>query len=97
MRDAERRMGTLRQLDAVAALDDFDHMVTPACIEALEHRNVAHHCAWILGRTSNPDAMPALEALASLDSDATRRARKQAIRSLALWERSLSDGVEDEG
>jgi hypothetical protein len=94
MRDVERRDGTLRQLDAVATLDDIDELVAPACVEAIEYRNVAHHCAWILGRTNNAEAAKALEALAAPDSDTTRRARKQAARSLALWDEALRDGVE---
>lgn len=82
LRDAERGNGeTLRSIDALAALDDFDVMVAPACVEALERRNVAHHCAEMLGLLGYEPAVPALEA-ALADPETSRRLRKQAARAL---------------
>lgn len=80
--DYDRREGTMRQLDAEAALDDFDRLVAPACIEALQLRNVSHHCAWILGALAYQPAVPILEAMVQPDSDATRRARRRASAAL---------------
>jgi hypothetical protein len=82
LRDAESREGTLRQLDAIAALDDFDELVAPACAQALELRNVAHHCAWMIGRLGYEPAIPILEAVVQPESQANRRLRRQASTAL---------------
>jgi hypothetical protein len=82
LRDADSREGTLRQIDAIAALDDFDRLVAPACTEALELRNVSHHCAWMLGALAYEPAVPVLEAMAQPDSGATCKARRRASAAL---------------
>ncbi len=80
--DSERREGTLRQIDALAALDDFELLVAPACIQALASRNVAHHCAWILGQLAYEPAIPELEAMVQPGSEANRRAQRKALDAL---------------
>jgi hypothetical protein len=84
IKDAERREGTLRQIDALASLDDFEVLVAPACLEVLDQRNVAHHCAQILGLLAYEPAREDLEALASPDSDTGCRARRQATKALEI-------------
>ncbi len=84
LKDSHRRETSLRYIDGIAALDVFDMQVAPACVDALEHRNVAHHCAWMLGALRHQDATPALEALLSDDSEASRRAQRNAAEALAL-------------
>jgi len=84
LRDAARaRPGSLRQDEALAALDDFEGIVAPACIEALVTRNVAHHCAAMLGMLEYGGAEPALRALLEPDADSSCKARRQAERALA--------------
>ncbi len=82
LRNAERgRPGSLRQDQAYAALDDFEDLVAPACVQALTTRNIAHHCASILGMLAHQPAVQALETLRD-DEDAKRRARKRATEVL---------------
>jgi hypothetical protein len=82
LRDADSREGTLRQIDAIAALDDFEMLVAPACVTALETRNVSHHCAWILGRLAYQPAAPELQALLDPGTGASPRAQRQATAAL---------------
>ena len=84
VKDAEGRPDTLRQIDAIAALDDFEIIVAPACHVALGARNVAHHCAWILGRMAYEPALPELTAMADPDSQAKSRARREAQEAIEL-------------
>lgn len=84
LKDAARRDGSLRQLDALAALDDFELLVAPACVQALATRNIAHHCAWILGQLAYEPALSDLEALTQPDSQARPRAQRMAQEAVAL-------------
>jgi hypothetical protein len=82
-RDATRaRPGSLRQDEALSALDDFEAVVAPACVDALAVRNIAHHCAAMLGQIGVAEARPALEGLLQPTADCSRRARRQARRAL---------------
>jgi len=83
MRVAERApMDSLRSDDALVAMDDFDAIVAPACVEALRVPNVAHHCAEILGWLEHSPAEPALQALLSEDAVASRRLQRRAQAAL---------------
>jgi hypothetical protein len=82
MNELDAPEGSLRQLDAIATMDDLHHLAAPACIEALASRNVAHHCAQMLGWLGYEPAVPALEAMLSPDSEASKRAQRQAARAL---------------
>jgi len=84
IKDAEGRPDTLRQIDAIAALDDFENIVAPACHVTLGTRNVAHHCAWILGRLAYQPALPDLTAMAAPESQAKPRARREAQEAVEL-------------
>ena len=83
LKDARRGApGSLRQDDALATLDDFDAEVAPACVEALSRRNVAAHCATMLGLLEYAAAVPALEGLLAPESDASGRLQRKAQRAL---------------
>jgi hypothetical protein len=83
LRDARRGApGSLRQDDALATLDDLETEVAPACIEALAYRNVAVHCATMLGLLEHSEATPALEALLAPESGASARLRRRAQQAL---------------
>ncbi|MFH1466451.1 MAG: hypothetical protein ABIO70_18855 [Pseudomonadota bacterium] len=74
--------GSFRRDEALATLDDFDATVAPACTEALTFRNVAAHCATMLGLLEHEEARPALEALLSPESRANGRLRRKARRAI---------------
>jgi len=83
VREAERaRPGSVREDEALAALDDFEVLVAPACIEALGVENVAPHCADILGLLEHAPAEAPLAALLAPEAQGSGRLRRHAAQAL---------------
>ncbi len=74
------RQASLAYAESQAILGDFQQMVVPACVQALDLANVAPVCADILGLMESREAIPALRA--SLKSSPPPRLYRHINRAL---------------
>ena len=81
LRDAGRSEGSLPQLEALAALQDYDAKVAPRCLKVLGKPDLVGPCADILGLLETPEAAaPLRDALAA---ESRRGPRRRIERALA--------------
>ena len=80
LRDAARRDGSMSQLEALAALQDYDAKVAPRCLKVLDKPDLISPCADILGMLETPEAAAPLRA--ALASEARRGPRRRIERAL---------------
>ncbi|MBN1337630.1 MAG: hypothetical protein JXB39_16885 [Deltaproteobacteria bacterium] len=85
VRKAERSdPGSLTYGEALAALDGFDALVAPACLQALGAPGATGPCADVLGLLTTPEAVAPLEALLAKEGRGAPRCRTRRRIERAL-------------